>query len=190
LADFAGELAGPGWINSLIQLTLRLTAPGFPDIYQGCEVWNNSLTDPDNRREVDLVSHQELLTQLEGKSCREIMNELHNGLPKMFIIKTLLALRQKEPAFNQPGSYLPVEASGSHHQDIVAFMRGSSVITVAPRRHFSHKNRWNATRISLPEGRWQNVFTGQILEKGVIKIKDLLRNFPVAVLADMQQIEE
>ncbi|NLF98452.1 MAG: malto-oligosyltrehalose synthase [Candidatus Riflebacteria bacterium] len=190
MADFAGELAEPGWINSLIQLTLRLTAPGFPDIYQGCEIWNNSLTDPDNRREVDLVHHHELLTQLDGKSCREIMNELHQGLPKIFIIKTLLKLRQNEPAFNQPDSYQPIEVAGTHHDDIIAFMRGTSVITVVPRRHFSHGNRWNATRISLPEGRWQNVFTGQILKKGVNKIKDLLKNFPVAVIADLQQIEE
>ncbi|PKL47603.1 MAG: malto-oligosyltrehalose synthase [Candidatus Riflebacteria bacterium HGW-Riflebacteria-2] len=190
LTDFARKLSEPGWINSLLQLTLRLTAPGFPDIYQGCEVWNNSLTDPDNRRAVDLESNRELFEELDSMSCREIMNKLSRGLPKLFVIKTILALRKKVPAFNEPDSYRPMEISGTHRAEIVAFMRGNSVITLVPSRHFTRKNRWNATRITLPEGHWQNVFTGQIVDSGACKIKDLLKEFPVAVLADMHQIEE
>ena len=190
LADFVGKLTEPGWINSLLQLTLRLTAPGFPDIYQGCEIWNNNLTDPDNRRAVDFVRNLELLKQLAGRSCREIMNDMQHGLPKLFVIKTLLALRNRVPAFNEPDSYQAMEVSGSHHSDIIAFMRGASVITIVPRHHFSRKNRWDATRINIPPGRWQNVFTSQIVDCGTNKIRDLLKEFPVAVLVDLDQTEE
>lgn len=190
LADFASDQTEAGQTNSLLQLTIRLTAPGFPDIYQGCEVWNNSLTDPDNRRPVDLAHNLELLDQLENKNYREIMYELASGLPKLFIIKTLLALRKQVPAFNQPDSYRPVDVLGSKNDDIIAYMRGNAVIVIVPRLYLSGTNRWDGARIIIPAGRWQNVLTNKLIDSGSNKIKDLLKDFPVAVLADQQQLEE
>ncbi|OGK13358.1 MAG: malto-oligosyltrehalose synthase [Candidatus Riflebacteria bacterium GWC2_50_8] len=189
LEGFVDELIEPGQTNSLLQLTLKLTAPGFPDIYQGTEVWDNSLTDPDNRRPVDFAHNLALLKQLENKSCRDLMRELRQGLPKLFIIKKLLELRARVPAFNEPDSYRPIDVMGTRSDDLIAYMRGSSVIVLVPRLNLTRKDRWNGTRIVVPEGRWQNVFTGQPVSAGSNKIKDLLKDFPVAVIADMQQIE-
>jgi len=190
LEEFVSKLVEPGYINSLQQLTLKLTAPGFPDIYQGTEIWDNSLTDPDNRRPVDLNHNFELLKQLENKSCKEIMRELHTGLPKLYIIKELLALRAKIPAFNEPDSYQPLNILGPHNDDLIAYLRGHGVIAVVPCRQLTRKNRWNGTRIVVPEGQWRNIFTHQLINSGPNKIKDLLRDFPVAVLVDYKQIGE
>ncbi|EKD83061.1 MAG: hypothetical protein ACD_39C00909G0002 [uncultured bacterium] len=187
LADFVAELTEPGQVNSLLQLTIKLTAPGFPDIYQGTEIWNNSLTDPDNRRPVDFSHNFAMFKQLENKNCREIMHELPRGLPKLFIIKTLLSLRSKVPAFNEPDSYKAIDVLGPHNDDLLAYMRGNSVIVLVPRLLLSRKDRWDGTRIIFPEGQWQNVFTGQQISAGSNKIKDLLRDFPVAVIADQQR---
>lgn len=190
LNDFVSELEVPGWINSLQQLTLRLTAPGFPDIYQGCEIWNHSLTDPDNRRPVDFAQISELFDQLTDRCCREIMYEQQQGLPKMFIIKKVLELRAKVPEFNEPDSYQQLDVAGTRHENLIAYMRGSSVIVLVPRLSMSLKNNWGATRLTIPDGRWQNIFTDQIINSGSQKIKDLLKEFPVAVLANLDQIEE
>ncbi|PKL45419.1 MAG: malto-oligosyltrehalose synthase [Candidatus Riflebacteria bacterium HGW-Riflebacteria-1] len=189
LEDFVDDLIEPGQINSLLQLTIKLTAPGFPDIYQGSEIWNNSLTDPDNRRPVDFAQNFELLKKLENKNFRDVMHEPHQGSAKLFIIKALLALRAKVPAFNEPDSYRAVDVMGTHSDDLLAYMRGSSVIVLVPRLSLTRKDRWDGTRIILPQGRWQNIFTGQQLAAGSNKVKDLLKDFPAAVIVDMQQIE-
>ena len=188
LEKFVDELVTPGYINSLQQLTLKLTAPGFPDIYQGTEIWDRSLTDPDNRRPVDLVHNFELLKQLKDKNCNEIMRELHTGLPKLYILKELLALRARVPAFNEPDSYRPLDVLGPYHDDLVAYMRGKAVIVIVPCRQLTRKSLWDGTRMLVPDGQWQNIFTGQLINSGSNKIKDLLKDFPVAVLADYQQL--
>ncbi|MDN5279248.1 MAG: (1-_4)-alpha-D-glucan 1-alpha-D-glucosylmutase [Clostridiales bacterium] len=184
LETFVKPLIMPGRINSLAQLTLKLTAPGVPDIYQGTERWDNSLTDPDNRRPVDFQTSYEILQETEEKNCREILHHLNDAWPKLHIIKTILSLRKKLHIFNEPDSYRPLEVLGPKADFATAFMRGEEVIVIVPRLLFSLKNRWSTTRIILPEGHWHEIFSDSFYSEGSNKIKDLLRNFPVAVLTN------
>lgn len=182
LTKFVKSLVVPGYLNSLAQLTLKLTAPGFPDIYQGTKNWNNSLVDPDNRRPVDMQKNAALLNQLAGKNCREILYDLESGLPKVFIIKTILEMRRDFPVFDEPDSYNPVDVLGSGSDQTVAFMRGSEVMVIVPRCQLKFKNRGNGSRIIVPEGEWCDLFSRKIIKSGSRKIKDLLKDFPVAIL--------
>jgi len=180
--EFVRPLIIPGRFNSLSQLTLKLTVPGLPDIYQGNEIWDNSLVDPDNRRPVDFRQMQLLLRKVENCDFRDILQTYEEGLPKLFVIKKLLELRRKFPVLNEPDSYRPVEILGSCSDNVVAFERGRKILVVVPLQHFEPKNQWDNTRVILGEGEWQNVFTGAICHDGTHKIKALLHEFPVAVL--------
>ncbi|MGM0600279.1 MAG: malto-oligosyltrehalose synthase [Candidatus Rifleibacteriota bacterium] len=182
LEKFVKPLIIPGRINSLAQLCLKLTAPGVPDIYQGTELWDNSLTDPDNRRPVDFKKRMIEISKIKGKSCREILFNLEEGLPKLYIIQTLLKLRKKYPEFNEPDSYKTIEVLGAKSDYLVAFMRGENVIVAIPRLQYSLKNNWGSTRIALPEGQWLDIFSQAEHSSGSVKVKELIKNFPVSVL--------
>ncbi|NCB38923.1 MAG: malto-oligosyltrehalose synthase [Erysipelotrichia bacterium] len=182
LENFVKPLVIAGRLNSLSQATLKLTAPGLPDIYQGNEIWDNSLVDPDNRRPLDLTANYALLKKLENMDCGEILRCHEEGLPKLFLIKTILEMRRNYPVFNEPDSYIPVEILGSYSENIVAYMRGEEVLVIVPLLRLELKNRWDNTRIILSDGKWQDIFSGNCFAGGSNKIKDLLRDFPVAVL--------
>ncbi len=189
LRKFVVEISGAGYQNSLRQLTLKLTAPGFPDIYQGTEVWNNSLTDPDNRRPVDLEQSLLALKETENMSLHEILNEMKKGLPKIFVMQKILQLRSKIPAFNEPDSYTPITVHGLKAEKVLAYMRGKSVIVVIPRLQSDNRNNWSGARINMPDGKWIDIFSGKVAGSGAVKIKDLLQEFPVAVLLDHDQVD-
>jgi (1->4)-alpha-D-glucan 1-alpha-D-glucosylmutase len=182
LEKFVKPLIIPGRINSLAQLALKLTAPGVPDIYQGTELWDNSLTDPDNRRPVDYKQRMNKISKIEGKSCREILFNLEEGLPKLYLIQTLLKLRKKYPEFNEPDSYKSLETLGAQSDYLIAFMRGENVIVAIPRLQYSLKNHWSSTRMILPEGQWLDIFSDAEYSSGSVKVKELVKDFPVAVL--------
>jgi (1->4)-alpha-D-glucan 1-alpha-D-glucosylmutase len=182
LEAFVTTIRWPGWLNSLAQLVLKLTAPGFPDVYQGNELWNNSLTDPDNRRPVDYVHNARMLNKIDGMNCSDIFAEMEKGLPKIFVIKKLLELRKHYPAFNEPDSYSALEVNGSEAENIVAFRRGNNILVVVPRLSTKSRNKILDARVLFPEGEWENVFTKQIYKSGFRKMKELFKVFPVAVL--------
>lgn len=181
---FVRPLVRPGRINSLAQTLIKLTAPGVPDIYQGTELWDLSLVDPDNRRPVDYHLRQRLLQELDGCTVETIMSRMDEGLPKLWVIRQALHLRRRRPApFSSQGDYRPLTAEGAKAGHVVAFARGDQVVTIVPRRIMGLADDWADTRIQLPPGRWHNRLGGDmILEAVSIRLADLLARFPVALL--------
>src|SRR4029077_12077275 len=96
LGSIAGPIAEIGAINSLAQTVLKLTCPGVPDFYQGCELWDFSLVDPDNRRPVDYGLRQQRLDALEA-TPEEMLEHWRDGRIKLWVIHTLLKLRREQP---------------------------------------------------------------------------------------------
>jgi len=179
------DVIGAGRVNSLAQKTIQLTAPGVPDLYQGTELWDLSLVDPDNRRPVDYELRRSLLDRLEDADPATVVAGIDEGLPKLWVVETLLALRRRRPrSFAPEATYRPLEVTGEAEEHAVAFARGEEVVTVVPRLtvRLEMRGGWGATRLELPAGEWQNVFTGEAVRGGTVGVAGLLAGFPVAVL--------
>jgi (1->4)-alpha-D-glucan 1-alpha-D-glucosylmutase len=182
LGHFVGDLEQYGQQTSLSQTLIKLTAPGIPDIYQGTDLWNFSLVDPDNRRPVDYDARRKLLHELPGLSPEIIMQRHQEGLPKLWIIRQALRVRHERPqAFGPMGQYSPLYARGEKAAHVVSFMRAGEVITIAPRL-FLNLQGWHDTEIDLPEGRWRQEFDGRVFDGGVCRLHDVLHTFPVGLL--------
>jgi (1->4)-alpha-D-glucan 1-alpha-D-glucosylmutase len=181
LETFLGRLIPAGQINSLSQTLLKATAPGIPDFYQGTELWDLSLVDPDNRRPVDFELRRRLLAALSGLGPRRITERSAEGLPKLWTIRQALCVRKARAASFAAG-YRPLWAAGPKAAHLVAFLRGDDVITVVPRLTAS-LGGWEATVLEIPGGAWRNVLTGEAVEGGKVEIGTLLDAFPVALLA-------
>src|ERR1043165_9128356 len=112
---FVARILLPGRLNSLAQTLIKLTAPGVPDIYQGCELWDLSLVDPDNRRPVDFERRAALLAELDQLSLDAIFARMDEGLPKLWLIRSVLALRRaRSDLFDGTADYAPASAQGEH----------------------------------------------------------------------------
>jgi (1->4)-alpha-D-glucan 1-alpha-D-glucosylmutase len=184
LQAFTEPLVQPGRLNSLAQTLLKITAPGIPDFYQGSELWNFALVDPDNRRLVDYDLRKRLLKEMRAAGLKEILARTDDGMPKLWVIHKSLALRARHPEwFGREGTYEAIGARGSAANHIVAFMRSSGAITVVPRFPLKLGGRWKDTAIGLPDGSWQNEFTGELVGGGDILVADLLAKFPVCLLS-------
>jgi (1->4)-alpha-D-glucan 1-alpha-D-glucosylmutase len=182
LTAFIDPLIEPARISSLSQSLIRLTAPGIPDIYQGTELWDLSLVDPDNRRPVDYVSRQKLLEELEGLAAKAVMSRLDEGLPKLFTIQTTLSVRHRYPeVFGPESTYRPLSVEGIRSNHAVAFIRKERIATVAPCRLLGLDGGWGDTTFELPEGAWYNVFTQERLEGGKVAAAVLLAQFPIGL---------
>jgi (1->4)-alpha-D-glucan 1-alpha-D-glucosylmutase len=183
LETFVDQLVGPGRVNSLSQTLLKVVSPGVPDFYQGSELWDLSLVDPDNRRPVDYERRRRALAELGSLSTEEILARSDEGLPKLWVVRQALALRRRAPESFRPGArYLPLEAEGSRARHVVAALRGDAVAAAVPRLSLGLAGVWADTTLPLPPGRWRNVLT---LEKGLagrVPMVELLRRFPVALL--------
>ncbi len=182
---FVGQLLMAGWVNGLAQTLIKLTAPGVPDTYQGGELWDLRLVDPDNRAPVDYAVRQAMLAELKtGMSPEEIMNRLESGMPKLWVIRCALQLRQRKPEwFGKCAEYKPLKATGTKADHVVAYARGENMIACAPRWTAMLGGDWDATSIELPEGRWKNELTGEEWSGGSAPMASLLQRFPVALLA-------
>jgi (1->4)-alpha-D-glucan 1-alpha-D-glucosylmutase len=184
LASFVAPLVQPGRTNSLAQTLLKLTAPGVPDIYQGTELWNLSLVDPDNRRPVDYELRRRLLCELRCMPIAEVLRRADEGLPKMWVIRQALGLRARRPeAFGSNSTHVGLAARGARAEHAVAFIRANEVITVVPRLVLKLSDDWRDTMIDLPSGHWHNELTGEELKGGEVALAQLLSSFPVALLA-------
>ncbi len=185
LEAFVAPLVEPGRINSLSQALIKLTAPGVPDIYQGNEIWDMSLVDPDNRRPVDYEVRRKLLKDLEaGMTPEAIVARSDDGLTKMHVTRKALHLRRNRPElFGKEGTYTPIMAQGPKADHVVAFARGNGAVTVAVRLPIKLGGDWGETSINLPEGTWTNEFTDEKLSGGSNRLADLLKQFPVALLS-------
>jgi (1->4)-alpha-D-glucan 1-alpha-D-glucosylmutase len=184
LESFVGTVREAGRAGSLAQVLLKLTCPGVPDIYQGTELWDLSLVDPDNRRPVDYTLRDRLLRELEGATVETVMARADEGLPKLFLITRALALRNRRPqAFGPHGAYEPLSVEGRAAGYVVAFSRGGDAVTAVPRLTLRVRGEWGDTRVSLPEGAWHNELTGEDVAGGSATVGRLFARFPVALLS-------
>jgi (1->4)-alpha-D-glucan 1-alpha-D-glucosylmutase len=190
-AEFVSELEGfvaqvllPGRINSLTQTLLKCTAPGIPDTYQGSELWDLRLVDPDNRGPVDYEARRSMLAELKaGLPVDEIMKRMDSGLPKLWLLHQALHLRREQPHwFDERSSYAPLPAEGSKGANVIAFLRADSVAAIAPRCNIRLGGGFGSTIVELPAGRWRNQLTGEAVSGGKVRVQNLLQRFPVALL--------
>jgi (1->4)-alpha-D-glucan 1-alpha-D-glucosylmutase len=184
---FVAPLVEPGRINSLAQTLLTMTAPGVPDLYQGTELWNLTLVDPDNRRPVDWEKRRRLLAELKAAPGPErILERMDEGLPKLWVIHRALRLRRRLPGpFGPEGEYVPLPVRGARSDHAVAFARlheEDGAVTLVP-RHVIGRGEWGETVVELPAGDWRDELTGDETEGGERRVADLLRRFPVALLS-------
>ncbi len=182
---FVARIAGAGRINSLAQKLAQLTSPGVPDIYQGAELWDFSLVDPDNRRPVDFAARRRLLEEVRAAPASEVLAAMHTGGPKLRVVYEALHARQRRPGAFAPGaSYEPLEVDGTASRHVLAFVRGSRVATVVPRlpMGLAALGGWRGSTVALPRGRWRNALTGARVSGGRVELRTLLGRFPVALL--------
>jgi (1->4)-alpha-D-glucan 1-alpha-D-glucosylmutase len=176
LDDFVAEITPAGWSNSLGQKLVQLTMPGVPDVYQGTEIWDNSLVDPDNRRPVDFVERGYLLADLDSGMVPAIEP---SGAAKLLVTSRALRLRRDRPELFT--SYQPVVASGPHAAHLLAFDRGGAItaVTRLPTR-LAMTGGWAADdAIALPDGGWRDELTGAAADGS---ITGLFARYPVALL--------
>lgn len=182
LEDFISTFLPAARATSLSLTLLKLTAPGVPDIYQGTELWDLSLVDPDNRRPVDYEIRRRLLAEVSNLSPEEILNRSAEGLPKLWTIRQALHFRKSHAkSFGTQGTFTPLWATGAKASHLVSFQRGENVVVVAPRLVLT-LGGWNGTLLEIPPGRWKNQFTADVVEGGKIEVSALLSRFPVALL--------
>ena len=204
---FIEKIADHGIINSLSQLVLKATCPGVPDVYQGCEFWDFSFVDPDNRRPVDYEKRQQVLQSFEGKSEDDLFSELwetrYSAHVKLWLTQQLLQLRKTNPDLFAEGEYIPLGVEGAYKNHVLAFARRhkSAVQVVAVPLHTAllckeqektfFEIDWKDTKIILPkeiESSLETVFTRSQVEKGKgLLAADLFSHFPVAILKARQE---
>ncbi|HEY1768366.1 MAG TPA: malto-oligosyltrehalose synthase [Terracidiphilus sp.] len=184
LEAFVAEILSAGRTNSLAQTLIKFTAPGVPDTYQGSELWDLHLVDPDNRAPVDYELRQSMLSELEhGLDPEAIMRRSDSGLPKLWVTYRALRLRREKPAwFGSEASYNPLLAEGSKRDHVVGFLRGENVAALAPRWNLQLGASWNGTTVDLPQSLWNNVLTGDTVPGGRVQVQSLFQRFPVALL--------
>ncbi|WP_026331153.1 malto-oligosyltrehalose synthase [Thioalkalivibrio sp. ALMg13-2] len=183
LESFLQPLVGPGRTNSLAQTLIKLTAPGIPDIYQGSELWDLSLVDPDNRRPVDFDTRTRLLEELAHLSPAQINARADEGLPKQWVVHQALALRRRHPEWFRPdAACTPLRASGERTGHAVAYLRGEGALVLVPRLILGLAGDWCGTRLAVPPGTWHNRLSGATLRGGDYPVAEILDAFPVALL--------
>jgi len=191
---FTRRIARFGVENSLVQTVGKLTAPGVPDIYQGCELWDLNLVDPDNRRSVDFVQRQadvvDVASRIEVRQQRPalfetLMNEWRDGRVKLATIALLLALRREKPELFSTRDYQPIAIEGDRSDWAFGYVRATKdrrlavVIARFPARREAEPE-WSATA-QLPEGRWFDLFRGKDATVGA-PLREWLHPLPFAVL--------
>ena len=199
-----------GVVNSLAQVVLKIAVPGIPDFYQGNELWELSLVDPDNRRPVDYnlrAGYMDALHELEGREgpaavCRDVLANVADGRVKLWTTQRALQLRQREHALFRRGEYSALEVAGEHQESVIAFLRrdpssGRSVLAVLPRFACSLMRgklemplgpAWGNDQLRIPVSPgtgYRNVFTGEsvtVSEQQNLPLSTLFATYPVALL--------
>jgi (1->4)-alpha-D-glucan 1-alpha-D-glucosylmutase len=194
------ELSRLGAINSLAQTLLKLTSPGVPDIYQGNEIWDFSLVDPDNRRPVDYKMRRQMLKTLGKSPPEELWQQWPDGRIKMFLTERVLRFRRHNPDLFRTGNYLPLSVKGAFADSVISFARewsGHGVVVIAPR--LSSRvgfpplgDKWQDTAAEVPAAvGWNQVrdlFTGREwkLEQRQLPLSEVLSILPFAALANLR----
>lgn len=193
----AEEISRLGAWNSLTETVLKCTVPGVPDFYQGTEIWNFSLADPDNRRPVDYTLRRQLLQSLSMASPEELLSDWKSGRIKLFIIQRLLRFRRDHAAFFRMADYQQLPSQGLRKDHIVSFLRQHNkmfLLVLVPRltnklwtiAYYDSNRVWSETAIvsELLIGAWKNILTEEVYHcfRQEIRIADVLTRLPLAVL--------
>ncbi len=180
IVAMAARLTAPGWSNALSAKTFQLLGPGVPDVYQGTEVWENSLVDPDNRRPVDHQVAADLLTRLDA-GWQPAVDQ--SGAVKLLVVSRALRLRRDRPELFT--GYLPLVATGPAADHLVAFDRGG-VIAIGTRLPIglADAGGWHGTSLTLPSGRWRDALHGKTspISTATVEVGSVLTDYPVAIL--------
>jgi (1->4)-alpha-D-glucan 1-alpha-D-glucosylmutase len=177
VATVAARITPPGRSNSLCAVLIQLAMPGVPDTYQGGELWDLSLVDPDNRRPVDFSGRADLLARIDHGWLPDIDD---SGAAKLLVMSRALRARRDHP--ERFTGYTPLRATGPAASHAVAFAR-NGVVAVATRLPVGLATRggWGETALPLPRGSWTDAFTG-FLTSNSVPLADLLARYPVALL--------
>ena len=211
LVPFTRRVAHFGILNSLSQTLIKITSPGVPDFYQGTELWDLSLVDPDNRRPVDFEKRHAMLASIReqedlhiGRLIQDLLGTREDGRIKLFLIYRALKARRRHREIFREGAYVPLESAGRFTSHVIAFARRfhqQLAIVIAP-RFLSHlvqdgafplgKQVWQDTEVIMPDSalvEWRNVITSEVLSvAGSLSVGEVLRSFPVALL--MGEVKE
>jgi (1->4)-alpha-D-glucan 1-alpha-D-glucosylmutase len=182
-----------GYLNSLSQTLIRLTAPGVPDTYQGSEMWDFSLVDPDNRRPVDYTRRAEVLKSITDASFPSLIETLGDGRAKLFLTHRCLQCRQRHADLFTRGSYIPLKITGRFARNVFAFARshGDRTAVAVACRSLTHLcgspvgTAWADTAVQLPEAgsEFESVLDGRrIYGNPSVRMSDLFSAVPVALL--------
>lgn len=202
---FQKKVARYGILNSLSQTLVKITSPGVPDFYQGAEMWDLNLVDPDNRRPVDFSIRKSLLRNIREEARKNLLSLVssvlrtrEDGRIKLFLIAMALETRRQYPDIFQRGTYTPLEVSGRLRDHIIAFLREydeKQTLTVAPRFFVTlvaedelplGSEVWQDTTLVIPDSasaQWTNALTGEIIPgEDRLAVGRILQHFPVALL--------
>jgi len=201
---FQKKIAFYGFLNSLSQTLIKIFSPGVPDFYQGTELWDLNLVDPDNRRPIDFDKRQKFLKKIQNMKpakVQELLNNFEDGQVKIFEIYKALGARNRNKDVFQDGDYIPLKVKGALRHHIIAFCRKKQTrwaVIVAPRflvnvavNQLPLGDVWMDTFVCLPRDapkNWKETFTGEsVFAKKLANdeglwVAELLRSFPVALL--------
>lgn len=210
LRPFLELVAEAGMLNGLSQVLIKITAPGVPDFYQGSELWDFAMVDPDNRRPVDYAHRISLLAALpvaSREAAADLLASRRDGRAKLFTIQRGLAARWQLRQTFEHGAYVPLDTGGPHAAHVHAYARchpGGVAVACVPRLTtllpgpvWGGNHTWADTLVSLPDdvGRMTltNVFTGEVFHPDTrrgapfLRAADLFAHFPVALLTSGKQ---
>jgi len=202
---FQRKIAHCGVYTGLSQALIKITAPGVPDFYQGCDLWDLNLVDPDNRRPVDYEKRKGFLEECKAKAADDALSFIgemlatkEDGRIKLYLIYRALHARKEKRALFQEGDYIPLETAGPFKDHVISFARrkgGMWAVTVAPRFFFTLEGEsthplgeaaWRDTALLVPEQapeNWKNALTGEeVGGRGRLPLAEILRAFPAALL--------
>ncbi|HYL91101.1 MAG TPA: malto-oligosyltrehalose synthase, partial [Burkholderiales bacterium] len=187
------RLAHLGFLVSLSQALIKVASPGVPDYYQGTELWDYSLVDPDNRRPVDFDVRRKRLD--ERASPAQMLATLADGRAKLHVIRQGLAVRKAHAALFHGAEYRPLHADAGFDENVIAFSLGGRVVAIAPRLFARRLGDavapvgpfWRDARLPLPEGDFTDVLSGARHAGGPRPMAELLAEFPVALLVNSGQ---
>lgn len=203
--EFHKKITVCGAVNSLSQILLKIMCPGIPDFYQGTELWDFSLVDPDNRRPVDYSRRWRYLQEIESavlgdreNYLKEVLSHYADGRVKMFLIHQALHTRNEYPDIFLEGKYLPLTSIGTHKRSVLGFARRKgkeSALIVVPRKVISlmqgsptfTPGLWGDTSVKVPSslrGMYTNIFTGRTVDMrgDSLDVDSVLTEFPCALL--------
>jgi (1->4)-alpha-D-glucan 1-alpha-D-glucosylmutase len=203
---FQQQIAEYGIYNSLSQVLIKNTAPGVPDLYQGAELWELSLVDPDNRRPIDYQKRRKFLQEIKVKSSQDILQLLkeliatkEDGKIKLFLTHQLLKARKEYTEVFKNGNYQPIEITGKYHNHLIAFSRNygeKTIVAIAPRFLTGiikpgqlplGTEIWEDTSLKLTNKKWYNAIDSQTIAGKNLAVGEILQNFPVALLIGHQR---